>query len=100
MSEMNEDAQLLLSIYAIADHYGKDSQIDQTLEELAELATALHHLKKMPESEDILDNVHEEMADVYIMINQLIHLIDPDFETMGWMQHKIERQIERIKNEV
>ena len=100
MSEMNKDAQMLLGIYAIADHYGKESQIDQTLEELAELATALHHLKKKPKSETILDNVHEEMADVYIMIYQLMHLIDPEFETIGWMEHKVERQIERIKNEV
>lgn len=100
MTETYERPELLQRIYAIADHYGKDSQIDQTLEELAELATALHHLKKKPDSETILDNVHEEMADVYIMIYQLIHLIDPEFETMGWMEHKVERQIERIKNEI
>ena len=91
---------LLQRVYDIADHYGKDAQIDQALEELAELATALHHLKKMPESKDILDNVHEEMADVYIMIYQLMHLIDPEFETIGWMEHKLDRQEERIKNEV
>ena len=100
MTETYERPELLQRIYDIADHYGKDAQIDQTLEELAELATALHHLKKKPESEDILDNVHEEMADVYIMIYQLMHLIDPEFETIGWMEHKVERQIERIKNEV
>ena len=100
MSETSKKSELLQNIYAIADHYGKDSQIDQTLEELAELATALHHLKKYPESEDILDNVHEEMADVYIMIYKLMRLIDTEFETMEWMQHKVERQIERIKNEV
>lgn len=98
MTDTHERPELLKNIYKIADHYGKDAQIDQTLEELAELATALHHLKKMPESEDILNNVHEEMADVYIMIYQLMHLIDPEFETMGWMEHKVERQIERIKN--
>lgn len=100
MSETSKKYELLQNIYAIADHYGKDAQIDQTLEELAELATALHHLKKKPDSETILDNVHEEMADVYIMIYQLMHLIDPDFETIGWMEHKVERQIERIKNEI
>ena len=67
---------------------------------VTELATALHHLKKKPESVTILDNVHEEMADVYIMIYQLMHLIDPELETIGWMEHKVERQIERIKNEI
>ena len=100
MSETRKKSELLQKIYTIADHYGKESQIDQTLEELAELATALHHLKKKPDSETILDNVHEEMADVYIMIYQLMHLIDPEFETIGWMEHKVERQIERFKNEV
>ena len=100
MTDSYERPEMLQRIYDIADNYGKDAQIDQTLEELAELATALHHLKKKPDSETILDNVHEEMADVYIMIYQLIHLIDPDFETIGWMEHKVERQIERIKNEI
>lgn len=98
MREARKDTELTLKIYAIADHYGKNAQIDQALEELAELATALHHFKKKPESEIILDNVHEEMADVYIMINQLIHLIDPELETMGWIANKVERQIRRIEN--
>ena len=100
MTETYERPELLQRIYDIADHYGKDAQIDQALEELAELATALHHLKKKPESKDILDNVHEEMADVYIMLHQLMHLIDPECITIGWMEHKVSRQEERIKNEV
>lgn len=100
MTDSYERPEMLQRIYDIADHYGRDAQIDQALEELAELATALHHLKKKPDSETILDNVHEEMADVYIMIYQLMHLIDPEFETIGWMEHKVERQIERIKNEI
>lgn len=91
--------ELLRRIYSIADHYGAEAQIDQTLEELAELATALCHLKKHPKSEDILNNVHEEMADVYIMIQQLMHLIDPTYTTIGWVEHKLDRQEERIKNE-
>ena len=100
MNKTYKAPEMLQRIYDIADHYGKDAQIDQALEELAELATALHHLKKKPESEDILDNVHEEMADVYIMIQQLMHLIDPDYATVGWMKHKVNRQEERIKDEV
>lgn len=100
MTETYKAPEMLRRIYDIADHYGKDAQIDQALEELAELATALHHLKKKPESKDILDNVHEEMADVYIMIEQLMYLIDPELETIGWMEHKVSRQEERIKNEV
>lgn len=92
--------ELLRRMYSIADHYGAEAQIDQTLEELAELATALCHFKKHPKSEDILNNVHEEMADVYIMIQQLMHLIDPIYATMGWVEHKLNRQEERIKNEV
>lgn len=100
MTDSYERPELLQRIYDIADHYGKDAQIDQALEELAELATALHHLKKKPESEAILDNVHEEMADVCIMLYQLMHLIDPDYAMIGWMEHKLDRQEERIKNEV
>ena len=99
MSELYKKHEMLQRIYDIAEHYGVEAQIDQALEELAELAMALHHYKKHPESEDILDNVHEEMADVYIMIQQLMHLIDPKYETMGWVEHKLNRQTERIKNE-
>lgn len=100
MNKTYKAPEMLQRIYDIADHYGKDVQIDQALEELAELATALHHLKKKPESEAILDNVHEEMADVYIMLHQLMHIIDPECITIGWMEHKVSRQEERIKNEV
>ena len=99
-----ERAELLRKIYDIADYYGTGAQIDQTLEELAELTIALHHFKKKAKDpicrEEIRKNVLEEMADVYIMVNQLLYLMDKEGEMWKWIEYKINRQLERIKGDL
>lgn len=70
------------SIYQeVKEKYGVESQIDQTLEELGELIQALIKLRrtknKSPEKHmEAWENLHEEIADVENMLNQLKHMFD------------------------
>lgn len=94
-------------IRGIADHYGLDGQNEKAVEELAELIVAIKHLSKRDENEvDHYLNYVEELADVKIMIDQLVYLADKDLpESMQDMSvkrqidHKLARQLERIKKE-
>lgn len=66
-----------------AEHYGFEVQSNQCVEECAELIQALNKFKrsfgagKPPRisREEALDNIIEEIADVEIMLEQMIHLI-------------------------
>ena len=60
------------SLQAIIDYYGEVHQEEKAIEEMAELTQALIKTWQC-ESEDelytVLDNVHEELADVCIMVS-------------------------------
>ena len=73
----------------IFNHYGEKAQLVQFIEELAELQSAL--ARKIAEKEN---NTEEEIADVLIMIEQFK---TPNVDEI--IQQKLQRQIERIKNE-
>ena len=77
------------SIEKIADHYGYEKQKNKTVEELIELADAIIH--------DQEDNIVEEIADVLIMLNQLIYLKQMKKKVDQTITEKIERQIKRIE---
>lgn len=90
----------------IADHYGFDAQAEKAIEEMAELIVAIKNLKKLDGNEaDYLVNFIEELADVKIMIEQLIYLNDKDVPddcdllTAPEIEFKIERQLKRIAEE-
>ncbi len=55
--------------------YGKDAQIEQLEEELAELALAIKHYKK---GKVTLDEVVTELVDVSIMVEQARIILDID----------------------
>lgn len=88
----------------IAEHYGIRSQRVKAIEELNELATALakdanygdanprHDTKQR-------DGVVEEIADVLVMVSQLISLYDCEDVVEEIAQYKIYRQLERIAEE-
>jgi NTP pyrophosphatase (non-canonical NTP hydrolase) len=59
----------MTTIYARAlAHYGSRSQIDQTIEECAELIVALrHHMRGRAKEAQVI----EELADVQIMLEQM-----------------------------
>lgn len=66
----------------IADKYGMFAQIGQTTEECAELIKALNKYKRVfnvgqttnVSEAEAVDNVCEEIADVSIMLEQMIYL--------------------------
>lgn len=92
----------------IADHYGYESQSRQLIEELSELIQAVckHNRvfdgKQLSESSECpeKDAITEEIADVEIMIAQIKYLLGVDEDELSQIiESKLDRQIERIKNE-
>lgn len=90
----------------IADHYGFDAQAEKAIEEMAELIVAIKNLKKNDGNEaDYFLNYIEELADVKIMIDQLIYLNDKDVPddcdllTAPEIEFKIKRTLQRIEFE-
>ena len=84
----------------IITHYGAQNQLVKLCEECGEMIqqAAKCYSKDIPYSEDII----EEIADVLVMILQFESLMcRPDSELLQKIvTEKLERQLERIANEV
>ena len=81
-------------IKTIADHYGIKKQLRQLAEECSELAVEASHSARKGTTVKII----EEIADVQIMIEQIIHLAEIDkCDIEDCINYKLERQIKRIK---
>ena len=80
----------------IADHYGLMSQLKQLAEECSELSVeALHYTRKGRK-----ERLFEEMADVLIMIQQVIYILGCGHEDIEkYAEFKINRQLKRIEEE-
>lgn len=78
----------------ICNAYGSRAQMIKCCEELSELSTAiLHHVNKGENHEAIL----EEMADVYIMLEQLKSMIPYDDAALDKeIDFKLTRQLGRL----
>ena len=78
----------------ICNAYGSKAQMIKCCEELSELSTAiLHHVNKGENHEAIL----EEMADVYIMLEQLKSMIPYDEAALDkQIEFKLTRQLGRL----
>jgi NTP pyrophosphatase (non-canonical NTP hydrolase) len=84
-------------IKKIAEHYGMEIQREQLIEELSELILAAQKCKRYG-TRETFDNFCGELADVYIMVCQMMHLISP--EIIGEIiESKLDRQIQRIHDE-
>lgn len=81
----------------IADYYGWNNQLKQLSEECSELSVeSLHYIR---EGKGI-ERIFEEIADVLIMINQIIYLIGHGYEDIEkYAEFKLDRQLSRIKRE-
>lgn len=77
--------------------YGVQAQINQAIQELAEL---IKELTKVHTDRFELRKVSEEMADVYIMIEQLQMIFKNEGSVGEWENLKVQRLEERIKGEV
>ena len=78
-------------IRKIADHYGLNNQKLKLQEELGELITA--------SAKSDADHLVEEMADVSIMIEQVVYLLKKESLFAETREKKIGRQIKRIEEE-
>ena len=99
---MNNDDKIM----KIADHYCMESQIDILQEECAELVQAVSKYKRGGDKP--ISNMLEEMADVSIMIEQILYLLNQQTDIIGisaydayfaFFDKKLDRQIQRIEQE-
>lgn len=95
------------SIKTIADTYGYDAQSRQLIEECAELIQAVNKVWRIQQingrtvSQDIdlsfaKEHLVEELADVQIMIEQMVYLLDCQNDFNNEKMRKIKRQLARI----
>ena len=81
----------------VVKHYGNDSQMIKTIEELSELQK---ELCKYINGEQNTKNIYEEMADVSIMIYQLSLIMGITQHTIQpYIDYKLRRLEQRIDNE-
>ena len=81
-------------IKTIADHYGIENQMRQLAEECSELAVEANHSARKGTTVKII----EEIADVAIMMQQVIYLAKIDkCDIEDCINYKLERQMKRIK---
>lgn len=74
----------------ILNFYGEKSQKGQVIQELAELIVGL--------TKNDLENIHEEIADVEIMLEQLKLFKNIDIKKIEeYKQFKLDRQMKRIE---
>lgn len=93
----------------IADHYGTDNQQMQIIEEMAELIIAICKDKRSRGQgqplgddwrfKDIHANLVEELADVRLVSDELVYLMDADDAIRKIQQEKIKRTFERMVKE-
>lgn len=81
----------------IVNKYSKEEQVLQTIEEMAELTKEL--VKNINRNKENETEIILEVADVEIMLAQLILIYDIDPEKLqGAIEYKLLRQKERIDN--
>ena len=81
----------------IADFYGLKNQLRQLTEECSELSVeSLHYIRERGATE----RISEEIADVLIMIQQIIYLIGHGYgDIEKYAEFKLDRQLSRIERE-
>ena len=85
-----------LRIKTIADHYGIKKQLRQLAEECSELAVEASHSARNGTTVKII----EEIADVQIMIEQIIYLAKIDkCDIEDCINYKLDRQMKRMEKE-
>lgn len=98
--------QQKMKLRDIAKYYGRATQSRQCIEECAELIQAINKWDRAQSSGDTekvnktVSRIAEEIADVRIMLDQLIYLYGCSEEVDKMMDGKINRQIVRIGMEI
>lgn len=86
-------------LHTIADYYGLRAQMQKTVEETGEMLAELGRLMLDGENGAVRRSFLEEAADVEIMLDQLKYLLDAEVFCEAERQWKIERQLDRIREE-
>ena len=96
---MNESQKLKCK--KIAEHYGKQKQRMQAVQELSELILVIsRRADQKQQREQYIADMTDEIADSIIMIEQIRALYSiPDFDIRQRIDFKLNRQLERIANE-
>lgn len=85
-------------IKKIVDHYGTEHQIIKAAEEFSELSSALLHYL---DGRGDINNIHEEMADVSVVLDQLAYIFSWNDDAVAIInrirEEKIARQLRRIE---
>jgi NTP pyrophosphatase (non-canonical NTP hydrolase) len=76
--------------------YGVDSQDDIAIEEMSELTKAIIKNRRYRNFET-LENMYEELADVFIMMEQVLMSLDKD-RVQNYIDQKLKRLNERLGN--
>lgn len=93
----SESDEALNKVKQIALHYGKESQMGIAQEECAELIQAISKVRRKGETEDTLDHLAEEIADVRIVCCQLSGIFGVTDKVNQYELDKLNRQLKRIK---
>lgn len=97
-------------IQRIFKHYGEQSQLTKTQEELKELDEAIQKLIDLrkndkrtsfynTERDFLKDHIAEELADVRIMLDQIEFGLRIEKRCADWREFKIQRQLKRIESD-
>jgi len=71
------------------ERWGVEAQHDQAIEECAELITTLQHYRRHRVDED---HVADELADVFLMLGQLVHMFGEDR-----VKAAVDRKLSKLK---
>lgn len=96
MDNLLNNKTLILAV----EKWGKDSQVDMSVEEMSELIKALLKERRNDGGADKsarLGHIAEEMADVFIMLNQLIIIFNNKNKVQECIEYKI-RRLEKLIN--
>lgn len=78
------------------NHYGADNQLNVCIEELSELIKELCKAKRgIPHQ----DHIAEEMADVKIILEELMIIFNNKHRVSNWYNAKLRRLSDRMKKE-
>lgn len=91
-----EEKSYMTQLETIANHYGFLTQLDKLIEEASELVeAAIEYVDD--QTQDRRENIANEIADVQIMIDQIVSL--DDLGALVWQakRYKLARQLDRIK---
>lgn len=78
-----------------AEYFGIYPQLEQTIEECAELIVAIRKYQRF-RGTDNLENLEEEIADVWNMLYQITYLLGNQEKIYEWLKNKVGRTLDRI----